>query len=128
MCSKWFLKKTGHEGLNNLLAAYSDKTAFAQCTFAFCEGKGQPVKLFKGVTNGTIVPARGPPDFGWDPIFQPEGFQLTYAEMESGVKNTISHRYKALCALRDYLTGGGKEGEGGVWEEGDTNTKRAKLV
>ena len=38
-------------GLNNLLAAYSDKTAFAQCTFAFCEGKGHPVKLFKGITN-----------------------------------------------------------------------------
>ena len=78
------------------------------------------------------MPARGPPDFGWDPIFQPEGFQLTYAEMESGVKNTISHRYKALCALRDYLTGrgeegGGEEGEGGVREDGDTNAKRTKL-
>lgn len=32
---KWFLDKTGHEGLNNLLAAYSDKSAYAQCIFSF---------------------------------------------------------------------------------------------
>ena len=61
----------------------------------------------------SIVAARGPPDFGWDPIFQPQGFSLTYAEMESEVKNSISHRYKALCALRDYLTGQTEEGERG---------------
>ena len=72
--------------------------------------------------QGTIVAARGPPDFGWDPIFQPEGFNLTYAEMESSAKNTISHRYKALCALRDYLSGGGEGGE-----EGENEAKRAKL-
>ena len=69
--------------------------------------------------QGTIVAARGPPDFGWDPIFQPQGFSLTYAEMESEVKNSISHRYKALCALRDYLTGQTGEGE--------NKTKRPKL-
>ena len=36
---KWFLKKTGHKGLNNLLAAYDDKSAYAQCIFAFTSGK-----------------------------------------------------------------------------------------
>ena len=79
------------------------------------------------VIQGTIVPARGPPDFGWDPIFQPQGFQLTYAEMESTVKNTISHRYKALAALRDHLTAGHREEEGGEegGEEGDS--KRPKV-
>ena len=56
------------------------------------------------------MPARGPPDFGWDPVFQPDGFDQTYAELETAVKNRISHRYKALCALRDYLIG---QGEGG---------------
>jgi inosine triphosphate pyrophosphatase len=47
---------------------------------------------FVGRTEGAIVPARGPDDFGWDPVFQPEGFQETYAEMDKDVKNTISHR------------------------------------
>jgi inosine triphosphate pyrophosphatase len=47
---------------------------------------------FVGRTEGAIVPARGPADFGWDPVFQPVGFQETYAEMDKGIKNTISHR------------------------------------
>lgn len=53
--------------------------------------------------QGTIVPARGPKDFGWDPVFQPEGFDKTYAELDSAIKNTISHRYKALKALGNYF-------------------------
>lgn len=55
------------------------------------------------LSQGKIVLPRGPPDFGWDPIFQPEGFQETYAEMDSAVKNTISHRYRALQALREHF-------------------------
>ena len=41
-----------------------------QCTFAFCPGPGQEVLIFDGRTHGKIVPARGPHDFGWDPVFQ----------------------------------------------------------
>ena len=61
---KWFLDKTGHVGLNNLLAAYPDKSAYAQCIFAFSPGAGAEPMLFTGRTEGTIVPARGPLDFG----------------------------------------------------------------
>ncbi|KAB5573168.1 hypothetical protein DKX38_000362 [Salix brachista] len=46
--------------------------------------------------KGKIVPARGPDDFGWDPIFQPDGYEQTYAEMPKDEKNKISHRSKAL--------------------------------
>lgn len=100
---KWFLEKTGHEGLNNMLAAYDDKTAYAQCIFSFCPGKGLETKLFVGRTPGAIVTARGPTDFGWDPIFQPDGFEQTYAELEKETKNAISHRFKALQLLREHL-------------------------
>ena len=68
---KWFLDKLGHEGLNNLLAAYPDKSAYAQCVFAYVDGPNGEPKVFVGTTDGTIVPARGPTDFGWDPVFQP---------------------------------------------------------
>ena len=47
--------------------------------------------------------ARGPTNFGWDPIFQPDGFKETYAEMDKDVKNSISHRYKALEKLKAHL-------------------------
>lgn len=59
--------------------------------------------MFVGRTPGHVVPARGPLDFGWDPIFQPEGYSQTYAEMDKGTKNTISHRYRALDKLRSHL-------------------------
>ena len=55
-------------------------------------------------TQGRIVPARGPKNFGWDPVFQPDDFQQTYAELEPAVKNEISHRYKALVALKEHLS------------------------
>ena len=100
---KYFLEKTGHAGLNNILAAYPDKSAYAQCIFSFCPGRGQTPIAFVGQTHGTIVPARGPTDFGWDPVFQPDGFAETYAEMDKAVKNTISHRYRSLDKLRTYL-------------------------
>jgi len=100
---KYFLEKTGHAGLNNILAAYPDKSAYAQCIFSFCPGKGKTPIAFVGQTHGTIVPARGPTDFGWDPVFQPDGFTETYAEMDKAVKNTISHRYRSLDKLRTFL-------------------------
>ncbi|GBF95268.1 inosine triphosphate pyrophosphatase [Raphidocelis subcapitata] len=103
---KWFLEKLGHEGLNKLLAGYEDKTAYAQCIFAYTPGPGVEPVVFVGRTHGRIVPARGDNQFGWDPVFEPEGFGETYAEMDSKIKNTISHRYRALDKLRAYLLAG----------------------
>lgn len=100
---KWFLEKVGHDGLNRMLVGFDDKTAYAQCTFAYTPGPGYDPIVFVGRTEGRIVPARGPADFGWDPIFEPDGFDVTYAEMDKEVKNTISHRYRALDKLRTYL-------------------------
>lgn len=49
--------------------------------------------------------ARGPKDFGWDPIFQPDHPSgSTYAEMDKTIKNSISHRSKALEQLKAYLS------------------------
>ena len=39
----------------------------------------------------------------WDPIFEVDGFGETYAEMDKGVKNGVSHRYRSLDKLRSYL-------------------------
>ncbi|XP_053178176.1 inosine triphosphate pyrophosphatase isoform X2 [Scomber japonicus] len=91
---KWFLDKLKPE----------DKSAWALCTFAFTNGKDEPVELFKGITQGRIVEPRGPRDFGWDPCFQPEGYDKTYAELPKEVKNTISHRYKALAAMSEHFS------------------------
>lgn len=100
---KWFLAKLGHDGLNKMLYAYEDKSAYALCVFSLSTDKDAEPIIFRGETAGKIVPPRGPTDFGWDPIFQPDGFEQTYAEMRKDVKNSISHRRKALNKLKEYL-------------------------
>ncbi|PPR89824.1 hypothetical protein GOBAR_AA30863 [Gossypium barbadense] len=114
---KWFLQKIGHEGLNNLLMAYEDKSAYALCAFSFALGPDvEPVtflgktpdgQVFLAVVQGKIVPARGPNDFGWDPIFQPDGYDQTYAEMPKEEKNKISHRSRALDMVKSHFAEAG---------------------
>ncbi|KAG6872722.1 hypothetical protein C0995_007289 [Termitomyces sp. Mi166 len=100
---KYFMQEVGHEGLNAMLAGFPTKDAWALCTFAYSAGPGSEPILFEGRTDGIIVPARGPKVFGWDPVFEPTGTGLTYAEMSPEQKNKLSHRYKALEKLRAYL-------------------------
>lgn len=57
-------------GLNKMLVGFEDKSATAICTFGYSAGPGTEPILFEGKTDGSIVPARGPTHFGWDPIFQ----------------------------------------------------------
>ncbi|KAL0485274.1 inosine triphosphate pyrophosphatase [Acrasis kona] len=100
---KWFLDKTGHDGLNKILAGYEDKSAYALCTLSFVKSSKDEPNVFLGKTHGKIVPARGPNSFGWDPIFLPDGFDKTYAELDKDTKNSISHRYRAFEQLLSFL-------------------------
>ncbi|KAH9998287.1 Ham1-like protein [Russula vinacea] len=100
---KFFLRELGHEGLNRMLDGFPTRAAWALCTFAYSAGPGTEPVLFEGRTDGKIVPARGPPNFGWDPVFEAEDTGLTYAEMEAMQKNAISHRGRALQKLCAYL-------------------------
>ncbi|CAA6662584.1 unnamed protein product [Spirodela intermedia] len=116
---KWFLEKTGHEGLNNILKAYEDKSAYAMCIFSLALGPTTEPMSFCGKTH-SITDAGvfffffredrsspGATDFGWDPIFQPDGHDQTYAEMAKDEKNRISHRSKALALVRAHFAEAG---------------------
>ena len=60
--------------------------------------------LFEGIINGTILQERrGTSGFGYDPVFVPEGYDQTFAEMPPALKNTISHRALAVDELVKYL-------------------------
>jgi XTP/dITP diphosphohydrolase len=57
-------------------------------------------EVFRGVVNGTIVwPMRGSHGFGYDPIFQPQGFTRTFGEIDPSEKHEISHRADAFAQL-----------------------------
>lgn len=61
-------------------------------------------EIFIGETSGEILKEpRGTNGFGYDPLFKPDGFDKSYAELPSEIKNKISHRYKALVKFRNYL-------------------------
>ena len=62
---KWFLQKCGHVGLNSMLDGFDDRSAYAQTIVAFTMGVGEKIHVFDGRTDGQIVAARGPLDFGW---------------------------------------------------------------
>lgn len=59
---------------------------------------------FEGIVNGQIIEfERGIDGFGYDPVFQPDGYALTFAEMNLNQKNQISHRARAVNHLVDFL-------------------------
>ncbi len=60
--------------------------------------------VFEGICNGYIIEEkRGKKGFGYDPLFLPNGFTKTFAEMRPGIKNTISHRAKAIKSMVEFL-------------------------
>jgi XTP/dITP diphosphohydrolase len=62
------------------------------------------VETTEGICSGMLAESpRGTNGFGYDPIFLPNGFDRTYAELTAAEKNTISHRAKALAAMKDVL-------------------------
>ena len=93
------------EGIENRKARF--RTVIALITNAplpFGEGMGERLQLFEGIVNGSIIKERrGGEGFGYDPIFQPEGYYKTFAELGNEVKNHISHRARAVQKLANYL-------------------------
>ncbi|CAH2351623.1 inosine triphosphate pyrophosphatase [[Candida] railenensis] len=101
---KWFVQSVGLQGLVDMLYKFEDKGANAITTIGYCAGPDADVVLFEGITKGNIVDSRGPTNFGWDSVFEPEGYSQTYAEMDKVLKNSLSHRYKALVKLKEFLS------------------------
>ena len=77
-------------------------TGYFYCALSLIYPSGEIVN-FSGKTQGRIIfPARGENGFGYDPIFIPNGYDKTFAELDFGVKQSLSHRGKALLELQNY--------------------------
>ena len=78
----------------------------AQFRTAICLIMNGEEHLFEGIVKGSIIEEkRGGAGFGYDPIFVPEGYDLTFAELGNDIKNTISHRFRAVEKLCQFLKG-----------------------
>jgi len=66
--------------------------------------KNGEIKYFEGRVEGTISKSmQGDKGFGYDPIFIPNGYENTFAQLGAEIKNEISHRARALNMMKDYL-------------------------
>lgn len=84
------------------LEAKEDKSAHFKTVIALIIDGDEA--LFEGIAEGEITTTKsGSEGFGYDPIFQPKGYDVTFSEMSLDEKNKISHRGKATKLLIDYL-------------------------
>ena len=98
-------QRNADDNMNKLLEALLDKEdRSAQFkTVIALNIKGEQY-LFTGIAKGNIILDKtGNHGFGYDPVFQPENYSETFAELASEVKNKISHRAKATQQLIDFL-------------------------
>lgn len=87
--------------LSNLTGINNRKARFRTVISLITDGKEF---LFEGVVNGKIIEERkGVNGFGYDPVFIPDGYDITMAEMTSELKNKISHRAQAMQRMADFL-------------------------
>jgi len=105
--ARWSGEKDDEKNRNLVLAQLRDvpagnRAASFVCTISLVGESGEV--SFTGVLPGHIkASASGTNGFGYDPIFIPEGFEVSSAELEPEVKNSISHRSMALSQLASYL-------------------------
>ncbi|MBD5317375.1 MAG: non-canonical purine NTP diphosphatase [Bacteroides sp.] len=98
----------GHDSAANMalllknMEGKSCRTARFVTEIALIEGDSE--HFFTGTVEGSILAEpRGEVGFGYDPVFLPEGSELSFAQMDGDAKNAISHRGRATAALMDYL-------------------------
>lgn len=97
---KYFYKSVGKEGILKIADNFNCKTAQTRTMIGYFDG--EKILFFEGVTEGKIVPIKIDNDFGFDPIFAPNGQDKTYSEMTKEEKNLVSHRGKALRKFKEY--------------------------
>ena len=84
------------------LDGQADRSARFRTVIALVQGTDET--LFEGIVDGRIAPEeRGTEGFGYDPVFEPEGLGLTFAELGVETKNSMSHRARAVKRLAEYL-------------------------
>lgn len=98
----WFLDSVGVQGILDMAAGVTDRSATVTTALGYADTDG--VRVFTGTLQGALATERrGVGGFGYDSIFIPAASDLTFAEMTGEQKNAISHRRLAVEGLRKNL-------------------------
>jgi XTP/dITP diphosphohydrolase len=91
--------------LSELKSASSpDRRARFVCAAVVANSEGEVLEVAEGICEGSICfDERGKSGFGYDPIFVPDGYHQTFGELSEEVKNSISHRARAIQRMRQFL-------------------------
>ncbi len=106
--SSSFGGEEGNHGKNNArliseMQGKPDRRARFRCTMVLARD-GEEQANFSGTVEGSLVDSlHGTGGFGYDPLFIPEGYDRTFAELGDEIKNTLSHRSRALAQVVEYL-------------------------
>ena len=93
------------EEVERALEGKADRSAYFVCALCLAF-PGGGAEVFEGRIDGDLVwPPRGDKGFGYDPIFRPEGHDITFGEMEPAAKHAMSHRARAFAKLLAHLRG-----------------------
>lgn len=91
------------EKLNSMLKDKC-KDAHFECVICLIKKNEEP-RFFLGRVDGEIIePIKGDNGFGYDPCFKPRGYNQPFSKLDKEIKNSISHRYRALKSLKDFLS------------------------
>lgn len=97
--------KSNIKKLLKALAEKRNRRAYFKTIIAFVDKTH--IRYFEGRIDGQITTQpRGAEGFGYDPVFIPEGYELSFAELPPATKNEISHRARAFKSFNDYLKKG----------------------
>lgn len=107
--SSRYAGEDGNDALNNakLLKELADKenrTARFRCVLVVAQA-GKALSDFSGAVEGAILmEASGNGGFGYDPLFSPDGHSQSFAELGENIKNSMSHRSRALEEAKDWIS------------------------
>ena len=99
---RWFLKSIGNIGLFNIAQKFNNYKATAKTVIGYLDKDGR-MHFFEGLANGIIVFPETESNFGWDPIFKPDGSAKTFAGMNRDEKNMVSMRRLALNNFLEFI-------------------------
>jgi inosine triphosphate pyrophosphatase len=98
---KWFVKSMSLDGIVKLAESMGNQTSEAKTIIGYADINGK-INYFEATIKGKIVSPRGSIGWGWDFIFQPEGYNKTFAQMSMEQKNELSMRRMAIEKLKKF--------------------------